>query len=285
VELLSDDESRHMLHLLGDIVAGERFWEGDFGLLYNEYAKMRFFRVGRQAPTAPALDQNGFVPVSITKSYPGAPRVPLPIPPDLPAPVGKALRNRRSRRSYTGEAVQLDHLSALLGHGCGVTATVPAYGFEHLPLRAFPSHGGLMSPEVYAWTAATGGLQDGLYHYEPRSHSLEVLQLGDHRPRLQALAFGEDYVAHAGAILLVTMVYDRLRWKYGDRAYRFGCMDVGFLGENLYLAAEALGLGACAISGFAQDAAEELLGVDGKHELVLLLLTIGVRSDGELPEG
>jgi SagB-type dehydrogenase family enzyme len=105
--------------------------------------------------------------------------------------------------------------------------------------------------------------------------------LGDHRPRLQELAFGEDYVARAGAILLITMVYDRLRWKYGDRAYRFACMDVGFLGENVYLVAEALGLGACAISGFAQDAAEELLGVDGKRELVLLLLTIGVRSAGE----
>ena len=58
-------------------------------------------------------------------------------------------------------------------------------------------------------------------------------------------------------------------------------MDVGFLGENLYLVAEALNLGACAISGFAQDAAEELLGVDGKRELALLLLTIGMRSDEE----
>jgi SagB-type dehydrogenase family enzyme len=281
VELLSDDESRHVLHLLGDVVAGERFWEGDFGLLYNEYAKMRFFRVGRGAPTRPVLDQDGFVPVGITKSYPNARRVPLPDPPDLPAPVDKLLRSRRSRRSYTGAPVQLEHLSALLGHGCGVTATVPAYGFEHLPLRAFPSHGGLMSPEVYAWAHAAGGLQEGMYHYEPRSHSLELLGLGDHRPRLQALAFGEDYVARAGAILLVTMVYDRLRWKYGDRAYRFACMDVGFLAENIYLAAEALGLGVCAISGFAQDAAEELLGVDGKHELVLLLLTVGVRSEDD----
>lgn len=281
MELLSDDEREHVLRLLGDIVAGERIWEGDFGLLYNEYAKMRFFRVGRQAPTAPALDRDGFLPVGITKSYPGAPRLPLPDPPDLPAPVGQTLRNRRSRRSYTGAALELGHLSAVLGHGCGVTATVPAYGFERLPLRAFPSHGGLMSPEVYAWTAATGGLQDGLYHYEPRSHSLELLQPGDHRPRLQALAFGEDHVARAGAILLVTVVYDRLRWKYGDRAYRFACVDVGFLGENLYLVAEALNLGACAISGFAQDAAEELLGVDGKRELALLLLTIGMRSDEE----
>ena len=53
------------------------------------------------------------------------------------------------------------------------------------------------------------------------------------------------------------------------------CMDVGFVGENLYLCAEALGLGACAISGFAQDKAEELLGIDGKGEIALMLMTLG----------
>jgi SagB-type dehydrogenase family enzyme len=278
VELVSEDERRHLLHLLGDVAAGERFWEGDFGLLYNEYAKMRFFRIGRRAPTAPVIQNDGFVPVGITKSYPDARRVPLPDPPDLPAPAGETFRRRRSRRSYTGEALDLGRLSAVLGYGCGVTATVPAYGFERLPLRTFPSHGGLQSPEVYAWTGSTDGLDGGLYHYEPRSHSLELLQTGDHRPRLQAIAFGEDYFAQAGTVLLVTAVYDRLRWKYGDRAYRFACMDAGFLGENVYLAAEALGLGACAVSGFAQDAAEDLLGVDSKRELALLLITVGVRA-------
>jgi nitroreductase len=45
--------------------------------------------------------------------------------------------------------------------------------------------------------------------------------------------------------------------------------------------AEALGLGACAISGFAQDGIEELLGLDDKEEIVLMLLTVGVRQDAE----
>lgn len=86
------------------------------------------------------------------------------------------------------------------------------------------------------------------------------------RFELQELAYGEPHLATAGAVLLVTVVYDRLRWKYGDRAYRFACTDVGFLGENVYLAAEAMGLGCCALSGFAQDATESLLGVDGARE-------------------
>jgi len=53
--LLSDEECRHLLSVVNDVAAGERFWEGDFGLLYNEYAKLRFFRMGRNVPTAPAI--------------------------------------------------------------------------------------------------------------------------------------------------------------------------------------------------------------------------------------
>jgi hypothetical protein len=63
VELLSDDECRYLAHTVGDIAAGERFWEGDFGLLYNEYAKLRYFKVGRQAPSALVVSWRGALPV------------------------------------------------------------------------------------------------------------------------------------------------------------------------------------------------------------------------------
>lgn len=52
------------------------------------------------------------------------------------------------------------------------------------------------------------------------------------------------------------------------------CVDIGYLGQNIYLVAEALG--ACAIAGFVDDALEQLLGVDGKNEMILLLTAVGV---------
>jgi SagB-type dehydrogenase family enzyme len=80
-------------------------------------------------------------------------------------------------------------------------------------------------------------------------------------------------------VLLLAGVHDRLRWKYGDRAYRFLCMDTGFVAENVYLVCEGLGLAACAISGFAQDGLESLLGIDGRNELALLMITVGMQPD------
>ena len=72
--------------------------------------------------------------------------------------------------------------------------------------------------------------------------------------------------------------HERLRWKYGERAYRFLCIDAGVLPEDLLLTAEALGLGACAISGFADDLVEELLEINGRDEIALLLVTVGVAA-------
>jgi SagB-type dehydrogenase family enzyme len=166
-----------------------------------------------------------------------------------------------------------------LQYACGITDFVPAYGFTRMPLRSFPSHGGLQAPEVYLSVQAVDGISAGIYHYHAIDHVLESLSPGNHSQRLCTLAFNERHVENSAVVFLITGYYERLRWKYGERAYRFMCIDAGFLGENLYLVAEALGLGTCAISGFAQDAVEELLGIDGKEEIALMLLTVGMRQD------
>ena len=118
----------------------------------------------------------------------------------------------------------------------------------------------------------------GLYHYHPVDHVLEFLKLGNHGPTLRTVTFDQPYMETSAVVFLITGYYERLRWKYGERSYRFLCLDIGFLGENIYLTAEALGLGACAHSGFEQDAIEELLDIDGKDEIALLLLTVGALS-------
>jgi len=114
-----------------------------------------------------------------------------------------------------------------------------------------------------------------LYHYYPLKHTLECLKPGDFSSLLRFVTFGEGFVEAASFVFIISGSYERLRWKYGERSYRFMCIDVGFLAENIYLTAEGLGLGACAVSGFAQDAVEDMLDVDGNDELALLLMTVG----------
>jgi nitroreductase len=45
--------------------------------------------------------------------------------------------------------------------------------------------------------------------------------------------------------------------------------------QNLYLAAESLGSGACAIAAFDDDAVNGVLGVDGEEQFAIYLATVG----------
>jgi SagB-type dehydrogenase family enzyme len=278
VHTLSDYECKCLLNVVRDVAAGERFWEGDFGHLYNEYVKLRYFKLPRNRAAVPPISVEGsFVPVPITKSYANADRVPLPSPEPPSRSLADTLMNRRSRRDYSGKPIAQGQLSTLLGYACGATGLVQAYNYTKVPLRTFPSHGGLQSSEIYLSVRAVKNVPAGIYHYEPVDHALEVIKRGDYSEALRTVAFDERFFETASVVFLITGCYERLKWKYGERSYRFICIDSGLVCENIYLVSEALGLGVCAVSGFAQDGVEDLFGIDGKNEMAMVLTTLGVR--------
>ncbi len=279
VDLLSEYESQHLLAVVSDVSAGERFWEHDIGLLYNEYVKARYFDLSRNLssiiPAGPAHDDEPFAPIPLVKSYPDAPRFQLPAATGAPLSVTDAITRRRSRRDYVDRPLTSDQLSTLLHFGVGTSGYGAGYGYRRWPLRTFPSSGGLQVPEVYVAIRDVTDIEPGLYHYQSVDHALELLTRGGHDTILAAIGIGQPYIATAAAVFAITGYYARANWKYGARAFRYMCMDVGFAGENLYLVAEALGLGVCAVAGFIDDALERLLGVDPHDEIPMLLLTVG----------
>jgi SagB-type dehydrogenase family enzyme len=73
----------------------------------------------------------------------------------------------------------------------------------------------------------------------------------------------------------MTAMFWRSRFKYGARAYRFALMEAGHVGQNLLLAAAALGLGAVPLGGFYDREVDAFLGVDGIYEASLYLVPVG----------
>jgi SagB-type dehydrogenase family enzyme len=280
IEGLSATECDRFLRLVNNVAAGERYWEAEISTFYNERVKIRSVSSSAvlqfAAPAAPESEQGVFAPIPIVKSYRGAERVPLLPPEPLPAAIGEVLSKRRSRREYSGQSMSVQQLSTLVYYSCGVTGRTQGYGYVQLPLRTFPSCGGLQVPEVYLSVQTVDGLAPGLYHYHPIDHVLELMRLGHHGAQLRAMSLGQPQLETACLVFLVTGCFDRLRWKYGERGYRYMCMDTGYLGQNIYITGEAMGLGVCAIAGFSDDGVEELIAVDGCNETSLLLSTVGV---------
>ncbi len=285
LDLLSEFECAQLLRLFDDVTVGQRFWETEIGTLYNERVKFRSLErndgAAHQIPAAPETAAGIFAPIPIRKSYPSIARVRLPAPSPLSLSVGDALSSRRSRRDYVSSPMSVEALATLLHHAAGVTGMTTGYGYDRLALRTFPSSGGLQVPEVYVSVQLVQGIAPGLYHFEPRDGTLGLLKSGHYGDLLKVACLGQSYVEAASIVVIITGCFDRLRWKYGQRAYRYMCMDIGYVGQSLYLVGEALGLGVCAIAGFMDDAVERFLDLESRDEIPLLLTAIGLLAEQE----
>jgi SagB-type dehydrogenase family enzyme len=85
----------------------------------------------------------------------------------------------------------------------------------------------------------------------------------------------QEFLGQCNAVVFLTMIMQRMRFKYQDRSYRYGLLEAGHIGENLYLAATSLGLGACGVGAFMDDDINAMLGVDGTEEAAIYLVAIG----------
>ena len=197
----------------------------------------------------------------------------------LPQPVEEgrisvegAIKERRTIRRFQNKALTLNQLGQLLWAGQGVTEK------GELHRRAAPSGGALYPLELYAIVGEEGvrGLQPGIYRYLPESHSLSEVSLGEARQSLARAAWGQMWMADAPAILAVVGQYKKVTQKYGERGIRYALIEVGHVGQNVSLQAEALGLGAGLVGAFEDEKVAALLRCPSGED-PLYLLPVGYK--------
>jgi SagB-type dehydrogenase family enzyme len=122
--------------------------------------------------------------------------------------------------------------------------------------------------DIYAVVGRAGveGFQPGIYYYEAEGHTISLLLEGDFRESL----------ARAPLNLVVAAQYGRITSKYGERGVRYALMEAGHVGQNIFLQAEALGLGAGIVGAFPDDEVIQVLKILRSHE-PLLIMPVGNR--------
>ncbi|MFX1593936.1 MAG: SagB/ThcOx family dehydrogenase [Promethearchaeota archaeon] len=181
--------------------------------------------------------------------------------------------NRKSTRNFKNEPITLSQLSLLLFGMCGLTRIFPQVAF-----RTVPSAGGLYPIEVYPIINNAENLEQGIYHYHIAKHSLELLKEGDHREEIARGCLDQQIAYNSAVNFVWTAIIERSRWKYLQRCYRYIYMDAGHIGQNFYLIAEALGLGACTIGAIYDDELNKTLGIDGINETAIYVGVIGKKG-------
>jgi SagB-type dehydrogenase family enzyme len=225
----------------------------------------------RKGETRPALE----LPVE-----PGQALLDLPDPCKLAVPevnLRQLIENRSSVRSYSEKALSLAELSYLLWCTQGVKEVT-----DHpVTVRNVPSAGARHAFETYLLVNRVDGLAPGLYRFMAIEHQLAVINLGAGLAEaLSAACHKQGQVLHSAVTFVWTAMTERMTWRYGTRGYRYLHLDAGHVCQNLYLAAESIRCGVCAIAAYEDEDVNRFLGIDGVSQFAIYLASLGKKDPG-----
>ncbi len=192
----------------------------------------------------------------------GSGEIKLPSPASSSRSFGEVARTRRSALDFLGgkQSISLAQLSAILN----VTAQ---------PLSA--DFAGMRFIQLYLYAHRVDGLQPGVYRFGPECAELEQVKGGDQRVAAAGLSLGQDLAGNSCVTFSMIGDLERAAGIYGDRGYRYVHFEAGAIGQRLYLAAEALGLGATGIGAFYDDEVHRHLDLVPSQGQVVYHFAIG----------
>ena len=204
------------------------------------------------------------------------PRISLPEPKlsgDTPVDLCAVLERRRSIREYSAESVSLVELSFLLWATQGVREVTD----RPATLRPVPSAGARHAFETFLLINRVEHLKPGLYRYVALEHALVEVDMSPTTAAgiASACRNSQPLCAASAVTFQWVAVSERMIWKYSERGFRFLHLDAGHVCQNLYLAADAVSCGVCAIGGFNDEDINPLLGLDGEDHFVIYVATVG----------
>jgi SagB-type dehydrogenase family enzyme len=182
-----------------------------------------------------------------------------------------AIKNRESRRFYSRHPLSLEELSFLLWATQGVRLISGGNTFRNVP-----SAGCRHALETYLAVFNVEGIEPGIYRYLPLSDQL-VLELKDDKlgEKMAKATFGQKFAGQSAVTFIWSALPYRMEWRYSLASHKVIAMDAGHVGQNLYLACEAIEAGTCAIAAYDQEYIDQLLGLDGEEEMVIYLAPVG----------
>lgn len=227
---------------------------------------------------------SGVAPPLPQKRYPDAARVELP--PVSHLRLGDPLPRLAAEPEGPGPAgwrdlSALERVACLLEFGVGLNRVeLTSGGTFH---RTVASARSLHPTVLYVAAPAPGGEggAGGLFHFAPFRHALSRIRSSDVREDLVA-ACGESLGADAtpSLVVVVTSVFGRTSYKYGDFAYRLCCHEAGIVAANLRILARAAGLECRLAFRFLDARIEDIVDLPPEDEGVMAVATIEA-STGE----
>ncbi len=246
---------------------------GDIGKSFMERTRYEYVGIPDQA--------RGFPPPPVELPFkPSDTLVELPAPGEIRVgefDLRRAIEARRSVRKYSRKPLSAEELSFLLWCTQGIREVVQKY----ITLRTVPSAGARHALETFLMINNVEGVDPGLYRFLPVEHKLCRLPTPeDFTEQFTAACLGQTFVAQSAVTFAWAAAAYRMTWRYGQRGYRYLHLDAGHVCQNLYLGAQAIGCGVCAIAAFSDEQVNRILGLDGDDLFAVYLAAVGKSRGG-----
>ncbi len=192
----------------------------------------------------------------------GSGEIQLPSPASSWRAFGEVARTRRSALNFQGgmQSISLAQLSTLLA------VTTRPFSADFAGVRFI---------QLYLYAHRVDGLQPGVFRFWPERAELEQIRSGDQRVVAAGLSLGQELAGNACVAFSMVGDLERAVRAHGDRGYRYVHFEAGAIGHRLYLAAEALGLGATGIGAFYDEEVHRYLNLRPQQGQAVYHFAIG----------
>lgn len=241
-------------------------------------SKMDFFEKTKYANLSESGQRKGFPQPALEQPVPAeAAVINLPDPTSITIPVmdlRAAMEQRSTLRKYTQTALSLEEFSYLLW----ITQGVKSISDRPATLRNVPSAGSRHAFETYLLINRVGVLSPGLYRYSALKHIIYAHNMtAGINEQLTTACKEQSHVRTSAVTFFWVADMDRMVWRYSERAYRYVLLDAGHVCQNLYLAAESIHCGVCALAAYDDDLLNAALDLDDEKEVTIYVATLGKR--------
>jgi nitroreductase len=165
-----------------------------------------------------------------------------------------AVFRRRSRRNFIKKPMSREALSALLLSLCGNEGS---------------PHG-----ESVAVGFLVGQVEDmapGFYLLDRKRQAWAMVCPGQFMAKSTSICLDQQWLVNAGVHFLFLANLERLEKAWGPRGYRYAMLAAGRLGQRIYVAAEAMGMGCCGIGALYDGEAMAMLKLNRGSRLLYLV--------------
>jgi SagB-type dehydrogenase family enzyme len=195
-----------------------------------------------------------------------------PPPPAGGPSLREVMVNRRSARDYTRTSIPLEKLWQI--------NRLAFRGGSYFPIFPSGPHVGLIRP---MWVVNdVGGLEPGVWYYDPAADKWHLHRRGEARLEGEYLCLEQALCGNASAVCFMIADLKPLMTRGGPDTYRLAHLEAGIVGQRMFLAASALGVGGTGIGPFYDDEVIKFLEPEPSGWEVIYSVVVGsaIESDG-----